>query len=73
MQRDIDTARRAQTVLVSEIGGIARYATGPAFREINIGTLRDISLALLQASHRVEMEILRRLDANGEEAEGRRP
>ena len=73
MPRSTDAASRARTMLVSEIGGIARYACGPAFSRVNIGNLRDISLALLKASDRIEREIERRLDTCGCEAEGRRP
>ena len=44
------------------------------FSRINIGNrLREISLALRGASYRIELEIKRRLDANGCEAESRRP
>ena len=71
--RSIEAARRARTMLVSEIGGIARYACGPAFSRVNIGNLRDISLALLQASDRIERETERRLDNCGCEAESRWP
>jgi hypothetical protein len=73
MRGATDAARRARTILLGEIGGIARFACGPAFSHVNIGNLREISLALLEASHRIEQEIIRRLDTYGCEAEGRRP
>jgi len=73
MRPTTDAARRAKAVLISEIAGIAGYACGPAFSQLNAGNLRDISLALLKASHRIELEIKRRLDAHDCKAKSRQP
>jgi hypothetical protein len=40
MSRATDAALRARTMLVGEIGGMARYACGPAFSRVNLGNPR---------------------------------
>ena len=47
MLRVTDAVRRARTMLISQIGEIARYACSPAFSQVNIGNLRMISEALI--------------------------